>query len=193
MTTAGQTPPDADLMARMSVGDRAAADVLLARYRDRILDLIRSVARGEGDPEDILQEVWVRVWKYANRFDPSLGSFIAWLNTVALHEAVNALRRLRRQERRDSAPAPRPPAASESSCPRASRREGASPLRLAIEKLDSPAREILQMRLLESKKFEAIGRVLGKPLNTIKTIFYRTCRSIGENNQHLLDRIDQDD
>jgi RNA polymerase sigma factor (sigma-70 family) len=85
----------AGLLARVALGDRAAFEAL---YRDTGRLLFGVVLRVVGDrglAEDVLQEVYVNVWRAAGSFDAARSQPLTWLTHVARHRAIDGLRRRR--------------------------------------------------------------------------------------------------
>lgn len=89
---------DAALVAGVARGDLQAFDVLYDRYaRDVYALAVHVVPRA--DAEEIVQDVFVRVWRSALRFDEDRGSFVAWLMTIARNRVLDELRRHGRNRR----------------------------------------------------------------------------------------------
>jgi RNA polymerase sigma factor (sigma-70 family) len=90
---AARKAEDVALLARVVDGDEAAIEALHARYASALYSLARQVTRSERTAEDVVQEVFIAVWRSAERFDPSKGSVSAWLFALARHKAIDAVRR----------------------------------------------------------------------------------------------------
>lgn len=88
----------ADLMARVALGDRAAFAGLYRRTSAQLLGVILRIQRDRGAAEDVLQEVFVNVWRAAASFDALRSQPMTWLASVARNRAIDSLRR------RDSQP-----------------------------------------------------------------------------------------
>jgi RNA polymerase sigma-70 factor (ECF subfamily) len=84
--------PDAALMLRVKQGDTAAFTTLMDKYKQPVLNL---AWRTLGDPieaEDLAQNVFVQVWKSADRYQPT-AKFSTWLFTIARNLCLNEIRR----------------------------------------------------------------------------------------------------
>jgi RNA polymerase sigma-70 factor (ECF subfamily) len=82
----------ADWLARCALGDRQAFRSLYEATAPRLLGVIaRLVGRG-AVAEDVLQDVYVRVWKAAGQYRPGAGSPMAWLAATARYRAIDILR-----------------------------------------------------------------------------------------------------
>jgi RNA polymerase sigma factor (sigma-70 family) len=88
----------ADLMSRVALGDRAAFAGLYRRTSAQLLGVILRIQRDRGAAEDVLQEVFVNVWRAAASFDALRSQPMTWLASVARNRAIDSLRR------RDSQP-----------------------------------------------------------------------------------------
>lgn len=83
---------DATLVARVARGDPQAFDLLYDRHARDVYALAVHVVP-QADAEEIVQDVFVRIWKSAVRFDEERGSFVAWLMTIARNRVLDELRR----------------------------------------------------------------------------------------------------
>ncbi|MBU0915523.1 sigma-70 family RNA polymerase sigma factor [Aquabacterium parvum] len=83
----------AELLSRVALGDRAAFERL---YRDTSPHLLGVVLRIQTDralAEDVLQEVYVNVWRSAQGFNPAMSQPTTWLGSIARNRAIDSLRR----------------------------------------------------------------------------------------------------
>lgn len=87
--------PDEELLARVAVGDPAAARALIARKLPRLLSLAGRMLGDEAAAEDVAQEAFLRIWKQAPRWRPGAARFDTWLHRVALNLCYDRLRRRR--------------------------------------------------------------------------------------------------
>ncbi len=104
--------PDEELLARVAVGDPAAARALVARKLPRLLALAARMLGDSVEAQDVAQEAFVRIWKQAPKWQPGAARFDTWLHRVALNLCYDRLRRRREiayaepPERIDEGPAP---------------------------------------------------------------------------------------
>jgi RNA polymerase sigma-70 factor (ECF subfamily) len=82
---------DVDLMLRVRDGDVASFEVLLRRYRMPMVGYFRRMVRDHGLAEDLAQEVFLRVYKSRERYQPE-ARFTTWLYRIATNLALNAIR-----------------------------------------------------------------------------------------------------
>jgi len=82
---------DLDLMLRVRDGDAASFEVLLRRYRLPMVSYFRRMVRDQALAEDLAQEVFLRVYKSRERYQPE-AKFTTWLYRIATNLALNAIR-----------------------------------------------------------------------------------------------------
>jgi RNA polymerase sigma-70 factor (ECF subfamily) len=81
------------LLARAGLGDRAAFATLYERTSAHLLGVVLRIQRDRALAEDILQEVFVNVWRAAQSFDAAQSQPLTWLASVARNRAIDSLRR----------------------------------------------------------------------------------------------------
>ncbi|HVF20789.1 MAG TPA: sigma-70 family RNA polymerase sigma factor, partial [Mycobacteriales bacterium] len=84
---------DAALVALVTEGDSAALESLYDRYGRPCYGLARRILNDEQLAQDVVQEVFLTLWRDASRFDPTRGGFSSWLLSMTHHKAVDAVRR----------------------------------------------------------------------------------------------------
>jgi RNA polymerase sigma-70 factor (ECF subfamily) len=87
---------DQDLVERIRERDAHAFEILFARYREMIRRHLVHIVRVEAEAQDLVQEVFLRVWTRAEQWD-GRGSFKAWLYRIATNLALNHLRSVNRR------------------------------------------------------------------------------------------------
>jgi RNA polymerase sigma-70 factor (ECF subfamily) len=163
---------DEELVSRVSAGCYEALVPLQERYVSMLTSLVaRQVDRASA--EEIVQDVFVTVWRHAGDFDARRGGFRAWVFQIARRRIINELRRRRARPNsepdpeggllnnlRDNAPdLDEQVAGAERSCI----------VRAALRVLSQPQREAVAMAFLEDLTHEEVSNVLRVPLGTTKT------------------------
>src|SRR5919107_2100931 len=97
-----RSSPDADLLRRIAAGDAGAVDDLYERFRRPAFALARRILADDTLAEDVLQDVFLSVWRDPAAFDGLRGSFASWLMAMVHHKAVDAVRREESQRRRQT-------------------------------------------------------------------------------------------
>jgi RNA polymerase sigma-70 factor (ECF subfamily) len=83
----------AALLARTALGDRAAFARLYERTSGHLFAVVLRIQRDRTLAEDLLQEVYVNVWKAAGGFDAARSQPLTWLTSIARNRAIDSLRR----------------------------------------------------------------------------------------------------
>jgi len=85
--------PDADDVAKAGQGDRAAAARLIGRHAPKLLTVARRMLGAQAEAEDAVQEVFLKLWTHAARWQPGKAKFETWLYRVMLNQCYDRLRR----------------------------------------------------------------------------------------------------
>ena len=81
------------LLARAGLGDRAAFATLYERTSSHLFAVVLRIHRDRAQAEDILQEVYVNVWRAAKGFDAAQSQPLTWLTSITRNRAIDGLRR----------------------------------------------------------------------------------------------------
>ena len=162
---------DRALVARVTEGDGGALEALFSRYGRACFGLARRILADEQFAQDVVQEVFLTVWRDASRFDASRGGFSTWLLSMTHHKAVDAVRREENlRKRRSSAEVLE---TRESEAPRVDdavwsllRRER---VRKVLATLPEPQREALTLAYFGGYTQREIAGLTSTPLGTVKT------------------------
>jgi RNA polymerase sigma-70 factor (ECF subfamily) len=158
MRSAG-SPEAAALVDRLARGDHQALAELYDRYAGIVNALALRILRRSADAEDVVQEVFVQVWRQAARFDASRGTPEAWLFTITRTRALDRLRRVVAAQAVSMTP---PPVAAPVI-------EHGLAVRRALEELPPDQRAALELAYYEGLTQSEIAARLGQPLGTVKT------------------------
>lgn len=83
-----------DLVARVAGGDQAAFEQLYEQSSPLLCTLVSRIVGHEGEAADLLQEVYLEVWRKASNYDHTRGTPMAWLVTLARSRAIDRVRAL---------------------------------------------------------------------------------------------------
>ena len=162
---------DRALVARITEGDGGALEALYGRYGRPCYSLARRILGDDQLAQDVVQEVFLTVWRDAHRFDGSRGGFSSWLLSMTHHKAVDAVRREENHRKRRSAsellddrPADHPQVDDEVWS--GIRRDR---VRTALKTLPEPQREALVLAYFGGYTQREIAGLTGTPLGTVKT------------------------
>jgi RNA polymerase sigma-70 factor (ECF subfamily) len=158
-------PSDLALVTAIRSGDQAAMGALYDRYSSIVYAVALRVLQETGAAEDVLQEIFMQLWRNPGAFDASRGNMAAWLAVIARHRAIDALRRRRPEsDIADVVVSVEPDLASD-----ADRSRAMDKVRGALEAMPSPQRSALEMAYFEGLTHVEIAEKTGEPLGTIKT------------------------
>lgn len=166
-------PSDVELARRLVDADGAALSQLYQRFGRPCYSLARRICVDEGLAEDVVQEVFLTLWRDPSRFDPSRGSFATWLLTLIHHKAVDAVRRESTIRRRmvatpeageDWSPTPVPGADQA-----AMARVAAGQVRAALHRLPVEQRQVLALAYFGGHTQREIAVLTSVPLGTVKS------------------------
>jgi RNA polymerase sigma-70 factor (ECF subfamily) len=168
----GPSPSDEELMGQLAAGRQDAIGPLHGRYASLVFNLAAQTL-DRSTAEEIVQDVFVAVWRKAGTFDPARGTFRTWILRIAHLRVLNELRRRGRRPRVEpdpeglrlgSMPEPGPSPAEE-----AWREHRRAIVRAAVEALPPPQRQALRLAFLEDLSHEQVADFLNLPLGTAKT------------------------
>jgi len=155
-------------------GIAAANRDAFSQFYDRFSPIVYALAlrmlKAQSDAEDLLQEVFLQVWRQAAAYDAERGSPEAWLINIARSRAIDKLRSIRRREK--SFVLTEDPAASESSADvEMSVEESETKLIMnsALASLPAAQRRVLELAYFDGLSQSEIAARLAEPLGTVKT------------------------
>jgi RNA polymerase sigma-70 factor (ECF subfamily) len=149
----------------MKAGDQSAMAELYDRYSSIVYAVALRVLGDTGAAEDILQDVFLQLWRNPGAFDSARGSLGAWLAVITRNRAIDALRRRRPEtDIEDVIVSVAPDLAGEADRSRAAER-----VRGVLGSMSGPQRAALEMAYFEGLSHSEIATKTGEPLGTIKT------------------------
>jgi RNA polymerase sigma factor (sigma-70 family) len=164
---------DLELVRRVAAGDRGAVDDLYQRFRRPAFALARRVLGDDVLAEDVLQDVFLSIWRDPGAFDGSRGSVASWLLAMVHHKAVDAVRReeahRRRQARAEEDLVLSAPTQTTDVEDTAAERLVAQRVRTALHALPQPQREALTLAYYGGYTQREVAALTGTPLGTVKT------------------------
>jgi RNA polymerase sigma-70 factor (ECF subfamily) len=175
---------DLDLMLRVRDGDAASFEVLLRRYRLPMVGYFRRMVRDQTLAEDLAQEVFLRVYKSRERYQPE-AKFTTWLYRIATNLALNAIR-----DRRDEVSA----SGDEDSegfsvlsrltdpCPTAEQqlvqRDRERLIRQSVESLPENQRAAVILHKYQEVDYRQIAGILSVSESAVKSLLFRAYETL---------------
>jgi RNA polymerase sigma-70 factor, ECF subfamily len=156
---------DASLVAAIRHGDQEAMAELYDRYSSVVYAVALRVLGEAGAAEDVLQEVFMQLWRNPGAFDAGRGNLAPWLAVITRNRAVDVLRKRRPQsELEETSLSVYPDLAAEADRGRVSQK-----IRAALSQMPSQQRTALEMAYFEGYSHSEISGKTGEPLGTVKT------------------------
>src|SRR5206468_503593 len=172
MPSTEHAPRDDELMRQVADGSAEALGLLHRRFARVIFGLaVQSLDRAAA--EDLVQDVFLAVWRNARRFDPERGTVRAWVLQITHYRLLNELRHRNRQP--DIVPDPEGrvladlPASDPGPAEATWEQHRRAGLKSALDELPPSQREALSLAFLEDLTHEQVAAELGLPLGTAKT------------------------
>ncbi len=164
---------DLDLMVRVSAGEPEAVAALYDRFGALVFQAARQVLNSRAEAEDASQEVFVRLWRTADRYDPERAKLVTWVMLICRRHLIDRLRR--RSVRPDLGAGEGPaldqtPAADAHEVADSGERER---IRSRIRELPSLQREVIERAYLKGFTLREISEQLRTPLGTVKSALSR--------------------
>ena len=156
-------------MARIAGGDRAALRQLYDATGAKLFGVCLRILSDREDAEDVLQEVYLTVWRRADRFDPARAGVLAWISTIARNRAIDRLRArgpLAKADPVDDLPIADDAPSAESRLMDADR---AARLQACLGELDERTAAVIRTAFFEGLTYEALARRTETPLGTVKS------------------------
>lgn len=163
------TPSDAELLRAVARGDEGALAAIYDRYSSILLGLLLRILHSRAEAEDVLQEVFVQVWRRAGSYDESRGRGFTWLVTLARSRAIDRLRALDSRSRAATASAAEASEVVSDASLDAFRSEQREIVRAALAELTEDQRRTLLLAYEEGLTQSEIAARLNQPLGTVKT------------------------
>jgi RNA polymerase sigma-70 factor (ECF subfamily) len=184
---------DQALVERVQKGDKAAFDLLVLKYQNKIIQLVNRYVRDADEAMDVAQEAFLKAYRAIDRFRGD-SAFYTWIYRIAINTAKNHL----------VASSRRPPGGdidaqeAEQYDSAAGLREYDTPERLllkdeiqatiaeAIEALPDDLKTAITLRELEGMSYEEIAQTMECPIGTVRSRIFRARDAIDNSLKPLL-------
>jgi RNA polymerase sigma-70 factor (ECF subfamily) len=171
----------ARLLARAGLGDRAAFATLYERTSAHLFAVVLRIQKDRAQAEDILQEVYVNVWRSAQSFDAAQSQPLTWLTSIARNRAIDSLRRAQTQPQIQSAHTSGGEDTEDADVYDTVADENAGPLELlsrasdaralgqCMQGLSAQQRQSVAMAFFDGLSHAEVAEQLRQPLGTVKS------------------------
>jgi RNA polymerase sigma-70 factor, ECF subfamily len=177
-----QHASDSALVEHMMAGDESALAALYDRYSGMLFAMLLRILRDRHAAEEVLQDLFLQLWRNSASFDASRGSLPAWLMVIGRNRAISRLRRRDLRETAEDleawpASAVPSPVDIEGETQRALLTEK---LRTAMAALPREQREAVELAYFEGMTQTEIAERTGSPLGTVKSRVRAALQSLKE-------------
>lgn len=179
-------------MQRVKQGDIEAFERLIEAHQSRVIGTISKMLGDCSDSEDIGQQVFIRVWNSANRYEPN-AKFTTWLFTITRNLVFNELRRRKRhpaasldaelEERAFQVPDSRAVLPTTVLI----EEEKQAAIQKAIDELPEAQRMAVILRRYQDVSYEEIGKILELSVPAVKSVLFRARTALRERLQEYLE------
>ena len=157
------------LVAEVAGGDKSAFARLYALTHAKLLGVALRILRDRALAEDVLQESYVKIWRHAASYDPSIASPMTWMATIVRHGAIDALRKrqleaLGSEDEMATIASADPDPVEEIHLARLRPKALA-----AFAKLPEEKRRLIMLAYLRDRSRQELSQRFGVPANTVKT------------------------
>ena len=161
-----------ELLQQVAHQNQEALMALYQRYGALVYGLCLRVLRQPGLAEEVTQDVFLKLWRQPDRWDPSLGQFSSWLLTISRNAAIDRLRREGRQaqvvwtaddEGQESREGAHLYAAEQANW------LNGQVLRKLLGRLPPEQRQLIELAFFEGYSHSELAELLHLPLGTVKT------------------------
>jgi RNA polymerase sigma-70 factor (ECF subfamily) len=166
-----EVSPDATLVHRLLQKDVSAFEQLYDRHSRAIYSLVLRILQQAGTAEEVVQDVFLQLWRNAAQYDVSRGPFVPWLFTLARNRALDTLRlKSERQRRREDQTEELPSVASAPQYEeQLDEKRRAEKVRALMASLSPQQKKAIELAYFEGRGHSEIATALKEPLGTVKS------------------------
>jgi len=166
-----QVSPDATLVQRLLQKDVNAFETLYDRHSSIVYAVVLRILRQASTAEEVVQDVFLQLWRNAGLYDESRGAFRPWLLTLARNRALDHLRlKAERQRRREEQAEELPSVAMKPDFEGSlDDKRRAERVRALMTQLHPQQKRALELAYFEGLSHSEIASALKEPLGTVKS------------------------
>ena len=164
-------PSDAELMEQLIRREPEALEALYDRHARAVYSLVLRIAQHAASAEEIVQDVFLQLWRNAHLYRAARGPLEPWLFTLARNRALDHMRLKREKQRRREETLDFEPLACAGPNPESivDRERRAERVRALMKSLPQQQRQAIELAFFEGMTHSEIARALGEPLGTVKS------------------------
>ena len=177
-----------ELMARIGKGDEDAMEILVNRHQASILNLVYRFIGDRTQAKDLAQEVFIRVWQSAKRYEPK-AKFTTWVYRITANLCFNELKSARRKKwfsfnRSDENGEHTIEETLSDSAPSAEalllEKERSRQISDALQCLPENQRMALVLKRYDDLSYQEIGQIIGCSVSAVESLLVRAKRTLRE-------------
>lgn len=169
---------DEILIGRIAGGDRLAMRALYARHHVKVFRFVLRLVRNEASAQDLISEVFLDVWRQANRFE-GRSAVSTWILAIARFKALSSVRR-RKEAELDEEQAEAIEDDADTPEIALQKKDTGEVLRRCLAKLSPDHREIIDLVYYHEKSVEEVAEIVAIPENTVKTRMFYARKKLAE-------------
>jgi RNA polymerase sigma-70 factor (ECF subfamily) len=183
-----KTTSSEDLMAKVAEGNDYAFEMLVQRHQTSVLNLVYRYVGDRTKAKDLAQEVFIRVWRAANRYEPE-AKFTTWIYRITANLCLNELKSVKgkklvqleiEEEKRKGVDYETHSDASRSPEDRLLAEERSRQISEALQCLPENQRMALILKRYDNLSYDEIAKVLGCSISAVESLLVRAKRNIQE-------------
>lgn len=163
--------PDTTLVQRLLQNDVSAFETLYDRHSRRVYALVLRILQQAGPAEEVVQDVFLQLWRNTAQYDVTRGPFVPWLVTLARNRALDTLRLKSERQRRleDQTDELAPIVAAPQYEKELDEKRRAEQVRSLMGELNPQQKRAIELAYFEGLSHTEIAAALKEPLGTVKS------------------------
>jgi RNA polymerase sigma-70 factor (ECF subfamily) len=177
-----------DLMSRTAEGDELAFEILVRRHQTSVLNLVYRYVGDRTKAKDLAQEVFIRVWRAANRYEPK-AKFTTWIYRITANLCLNELKSIKgkklvqleaEEESRQNTNFETHPNASRSPEDLLLAEERSRQVSEALQSLPESQRMALILKRYDNLSYDEIAKIMECSISAVESLLVRAKRNLQE-------------
>jgi RNA polymerase sigma-70 factor (ECF subfamily) len=167
---------DEALMRHLQAGHNDALAVLFDRYHHLVLNIALRILRNSGEAEDLMQSIFLEIFRSAAQFDATRGTTKVWILQYAYHRSFNRREYLNRRGVYNSYSEDSPAVRSQGKQPNARHleaMEASCAVREALSQLNKAQRKIIELAFYDGLTMREIAEATGESFDSVRHHYYR--------------------
>ena len=90
-----------EIVTLLQASDKKVITLLYDNYADALFGVIKKIISDDDTAQDVLQETFVKIWRYSKKYDPSKAKLFTWLYRIAYNSAIDKVRSLKNKKEKE--------------------------------------------------------------------------------------------